>query len=508
MSASTAGSLLAGRYQLEVPLGRGGFGRVWRAMDVALRRPVAVKLVELTEITDPALLAKTIARFRREATTIAALRDQNIVTAYDSGRVGSELFLVMELAEGASLADVLERRAAGGMGRFPVVSVLDIAEQVCAGLGAAHAAGIVHRDIKPGNLMVAARLRVKIIDFGIARLLADNSARLTLPTHALGTAAYISPEQAEGGDVDGRADLYSLGCVLYELLAGVPPFTAGDPGVVLMMQLTAQPVPLRARRADLPAGLPELVDDLIAKDPAARPVDAWQVIARIGTIRAVLAATGPDRAEPEHEADRATVLKSDLLTGLAGDDASAGGGDDDPAAYSWTETLLPPTTGAAGPPGTAGTAAPTSAVPAWPQPPRRRARHRRLRTVVSTLITASIVAGAGAYAWAHRHQPPIKVISVAVTARSPGNKCDVTVDVMGTIFTNGHGGQVSYQWVRNGGVTSYVDTITVASGRSSAPVEDQWMIGGRGTSHVTDELRVLSPDPMAGRTGFTYSCAR
>jgi hypothetical protein len=128
--------------------------------------------------------------------------------------------------------------------------------------------------------------------------------------------------------------------------------------------------------------------------------------------------------------------------------------------------------------------------------------------VVSTLITASMVAGAGAYAWARTHQPPIKVIGVAVTARSPGNKCDVTVDVMGTIFTNGHGGQVSYQWVRNGEVTSYVDTITVASGRSSAPVEDQWMFGGQGTGHVTDELRVLSPDPMAGRTGLTYSCAR
>ena len=254
MSASTAGSLLAGRYQLEAPLGRGGFGQVWRARDVATRRPVAVKLVALAEITDPALLAETIARFRREAATVAALKHPNIVTAIDAGRVGSELFLVMELAEGASLATFLQQRAARDMGLFPVASVLDIAEQVCAGLGAAHAAGVVHRDIKPGNLMVAAQLRVKIIDFGIARLLSDNSPRLTLPTFTIGTAAYMSPEQAGGGYLDGRADLYSLGCVLYQLLAGTPPFTAADANALIMMQLYDQPIPLGARRGDRHGG--------------------------------------------------------------------------------------------------------------------------------------------------------------------------------------------------------------------------------------------------------------
>jgi serine/threonine-protein kinase len=501
MSASTAGSLLAGRYQLEVPLDRGGFGQVWRARDVATRRPVAVKLVELTEITDPALLGETIGRFRREATTVAALKHPNIVSAYDAGRVRGELFLVMELAEGASLAAVLARRAAGGMGPFPVASVLDIVEQACMGLDAAHAVGVVHRDIKPGNLMVAARLHVKIIDFGIARLLADNSPRLTLPGLALGTAEYMSPEQVEGGDVDGRADLYSLGCVLYELLAGVPPFTAADPSEVLMMQLTAQAVPLGSRRAGLPAGLPELVDDLMAKDRAARPADARQVIARIGAIRAALEAIGADRAGPAHEADRATVLKPDLLAEPTGDDARAGGDDDDedPVVYGQTVTWLPPRTGAAGP---------KDAVPAWPQPSKRRARHRRLRTVVSTLITAAIVAGAGAYAWAHLHRPPLKVIDVVVTARSPGTQCDVTVDVMGTIFTNGNGGQVSYQWSLNGDPAAPVATITVASGQSSAPVQLPVNFRGPGTQPATAELRVLSPDLEAGQSRFTYACAR
>ncbi len=516
MSASTAGSLLAGRYQLEVPLGRGGFGHVWRARDVVTRRLVAVKLVELTEITDPALLSETIARFRREATTVAALRHPNIVTAYDAGRIGSELFLVMELAEGASLAAVLDRRAAGGMGLFPVASVLAIAEQACAGLGAAHAVGVVHRDIKPGNLMVAARLQVKIIDFGIARLLADNSPRLTLPAYALGTAEYMSPEQAGGGDVDGRADLYSLGCVLYELLAGVPPFTAADPSEVLMMQLSTQAVPVGARRADLPAGLPELVDDLMAKHKVARPADAWQVIARIGAIRAALEATSADRAEPVHEADRATVLKPDLLAGPTGDYASADGDDDDdPVVSDRTVTALPSRTGAAAAPAASATsAAPATpgvegAVPAWPQPSKRRTRHRRLRIVVSTLITVAIVAGAGAYAWARTHHPPLKVIDVAVMlARPPGTQCNVTVDVIGTIFTNGNGGQVSYQWIQDGNLTLPVTTITVASGQSSTPVQLQWTFHGQGTDHATAELRVLSPDPAAGQTRFTYACTR
>jgi len=276
------------------------------------------------------------------------------------------------------------------------------------------------------------------------------------------------------------------------------------------------------------------VDDLMAKDRAARPADARQVIARIGAIRAALEAIGADRAGPAHEADRATVLKPDLLAEPTGDDARAGGDDDDedPVVYGQTVTWLPPRTGAPGAPGAPGAAGapgasgapgaagapgapgapgaagPKDAVPAWPQPSKRRARHRRLRTVVSTLITAAIVAGAGAYAWAHLHRPPLKVIDVVVTARSPGTQCDVTVDVMGTIFTNGNGGQVSYQWSLNGDPAAPVATITVASGQSSAPVQLPVNFRGPGTQPATAELRVLSPDLEAGQSRFTYACAR
>jgi serine/threonine-protein kinase len=294
--------VLAGRYELEVPLGRGASGEVWRGRDLATRQPVAVKLVGLAKAEDSDMLAETIARFRREAATLARLRHPSIVTALEAGRIGNELFLVMELAEGISLASMLQQRMANNLGLLPVSSVLRVAGQACAGLAAAHSAGVVHRDIKPSNLMVATRLDVKIIDFGIARLLHDNSPRLTLPRQAMGTLAYISPEQLQGIDVDGRADLYALGCVLYEQLAGRQPFMAEIPSALLMMQLKQRAVPLDSIRSDLPVGLARLVDRLMEKDRSARPGDAAEVLGYIAAIGA-----GVDTGRPVQEADRATI---------------------------------------------------------------------------------------------------------------------------------------------------------------------------------------------------------
>jgi eukaryotic-like serine/threonine-protein kinase len=298
---------LAGRYELEVPIGRGASGEVWRSRDLATRKPVAVKVVELAEIEDSALLAETIARFRREAATLARLQHPNIVAALEAGRIGNELFLVMELAEGVSLASMLEQRMANNMGLFPVSSVLRIAEQACAGLAAAHSAGVVHRDVKPSNLMVATRLSIKLIDFGIARLLHDNSPRLTQPRQAIGTLAYIAPEQLENIDVDGRADLYSLGCVLYEQLAGRPPFMAELPTALLQMHMEQRPIPLDSIRSDLPVGLARLVDRLMEKDRSRRPADAAQVLSYIAAISA-----GGEGRAPQ-EADRSTVVAGQTL---------------------------------------------------------------------------------------------------------------------------------------------------------------------------------------------------
>jgi eukaryotic-like serine/threonine-protein kinase len=295
--------VLANRYELEVPLGRGATGEVWRGRDMATRKPVAVKIFQLAGIPGSALVAETIARFRREGATLARLRHPNIVAALEAGRIDNELFLVMELAEGMSLTSMLDQRRANNLGLLPVSSVLRIAEQACAGLAAAHSAGVVHRDIKPSNLMVAARLGTKIIDFGIARLLDDNSARLT--QHALGTPTYISPEQLENMDVDGRADLYSLGCVLYEQLAGRPPFVAEVPSALLVMHLKQRAVPLDSIRSDLPVGLARLVDRLMEKDRSKRPASAAQVLSYVQTINA-----GVDRNKAALEADRQTLAGS------------------------------------------------------------------------------------------------------------------------------------------------------------------------------------------------------
>jgi eukaryotic-like serine/threonine-protein kinase len=317
--------VLAGRYELEALLGRGSSGGVWRARDIATRRVVAVKIIELAAIDDPAGVAETVARFCREATILARLRHPNVVSAEDAARVGNELFMVMELADGMSLASRLQQRADNGWGRFPVRDALRIAGQACAGLAAAHAHGVVHRDVKPSNLMVSARLDVKVIDFGIARLLAGNE-RLTLPSTALGTVAYMSPEQAEGRvDIDGRSDLYSLGCVLYELLAGHPPFTADDPRTLMLMQVTADPDPLESLCPGLPPALGQLAGALLMKDRAARPRDAARVLGDIEAISAGVAGGGP-----QWEADRETYRGTALVGVVPGVVPAAGPADAEP----------------------------------------------------------------------------------------------------------------------------------------------------------------------------------
>ena len=185
--------LLVGRYQLQDQLGRGAFGQVWRAWDERRGRAVAVKLIQVGEILNPEYVTDTTARFQREVAAVSRVRQANIVAAFEAGRVGDELFLVMELADGSPLSEVVELRNTRGLGPLPAIDVLTMGEHVCAGLAAAHAAGIVHRDIKPSNLMVCSDQIVKIIDFGMARLLDDGSPRLTRQGQAVGTLAYMSP---------------------------------------------------------------------------------------------------------------------------------------------------------------------------------------------------------------------------------------------------------------------------------------------------------------------------
>jgi hypothetical protein len=514
--------LVAGRYQLEAPLGRGAFGEVWRATDVATRRHAAVKIVDLGTITDAPLLAAIIARFRREVSTVGQLRHPNIVAAYEAGRVANELFLAMELVEGASLAQVIAERKAAGIGLLPIPSVLDVADQICAGLAAAHAADVVHRDVKPSNLMVTPRLQVKIIDFGIARLMADRSPRLTKPSDRLGTPAYMSPEQASGADIDCRADLYSLGCVLYELLAGEPPFSAETPDALLTMQLLSRPAPIGIRRIDLPTGLEQLIGELMAKDRERRPADAELVRTRIRAMRELLVPR-----EPVHEPDRGTVNAADLaqpahptatiartmiITGRHGTGRHRRLTAEAAQAMVLTPAGTRELTGPRGLTVEGGAATPrgTAVLPdtRWPTPPPRPRKRRRWRAAVSTLITAAILGAVGVIFWQRTHDH-LKVTAVAVApARLPGNQCNVTVNVVGTIKTNGLGGTVSYQWIRGGGLTSPVSAVTGASGHATVQVVLQWSFHGSGTYHAVARLHVLTPDVASGQTAFTYSCSR
>jgi serine/threonine-protein kinase len=258
---------LAGRYRLAEVIGRGGMGTVYRAEDLVLGREVAVKLLPgRAADQDPA----DVARFEREARAAAALNHPALVAVYDAGSDAAARFIVMELVAGRSLEAMIRddgpvdgRRAAA------------IAAGVADALAAAHAAGFVHRDIKPANVMIAPDGSVKVLDFGIARV-TDGTA-LTQNASVLGTAAYMSPEQALGEPADQRSDIYSLGCVLYALLTGGPPFTGDGVAAIVNQHANVEPRPLPATNGRISPALAALVMRMLAKAPGERPQTAAEV---------------------------------------------------------------------------------------------------------------------------------------------------------------------------------------------------------------------------------------
>jgi serine/threonine protein kinase len=264
-----AGLLLARRYRLDAPIGAGGMGQVWRGVDLGLNRPVAIKVL----LSQMAQHTTGVARFRREAESAAGLQHPGICAVFDIDTHGSVMFLVMELLQGTDLAGVVTAYPGG----LPIDQVVGLAEQITDALAAAHARGVVHRDIKPANLFLQQDGRVKICDFGIARL-ADRTT-LTATGGLLGTPRYMAPEEFRGQPADYRADLYALGGVLYELFTGLPAFDADDSGLASIMykHLNEAPLPLRSHRSDIPVHLERLVLDLLAKQPDQRPVSAATV---------------------------------------------------------------------------------------------------------------------------------------------------------------------------------------------------------------------------------------
>ncbi|MYW66917.1 tetratricopeptide repeat protein [Streptomyces sp. SID8379] len=278
--------LIHGRYRLLDVIGRGGMGEVWRARDESLGRHVAVKCLKpLGPQRDQSFTRVLRERFRREARVAAGLQHRGITVVHDFGEYEGILYLVMELLEGKNLSQLLEDNRHHP---FAVDEVVDVADQVASALAYTHEQGIVHRDLKPANIVRLGDGTAKICDFGIARLGHDIgfTSRLTGTGIAMGTPHYMSPEQIGGTHVDQRSDLYSLGCVLYEIATGAPPFDLDDAWAVLVGHRDTPPEPPRGHRPDLPGYVERIILDLLAKDPDERPRDAKELGQRITAGRA------------------------------------------------------------------------------------------------------------------------------------------------------------------------------------------------------------------------------
>ncbi|GAA4182765.1 Stk1 family PASTA domain-containing Ser/Thr kinase [Streptosporangium oxazolinicum] len=267
---------LGDRYELDGVVGRGGMAEVYRARDIRLDRIVAIKTLRADLARDHIFQA----RFRREAQSAASLNHPSIVAVYDTGEDVSEgapvPYIVMEYVDGRTLRDLLRADR-----RLLPERAAELVDGILRALDYSHRGGIVHRDIKPANIMITRNGDVKVMDFGIARAMADSAATMTQTAQVIGTAQYLSPEQARGERVDARSDLYSTGCVLYELLTGQPPFTGDSPVAIAYQHVREEPIPPSQIDPDIPQWADAIVLKAMAKDPAHRYQSAGEMRADI-----------------------------------------------------------------------------------------------------------------------------------------------------------------------------------------------------------------------------------
>ncbi|WP_299558313.1 Stk1 family PASTA domain-containing Ser/Thr kinase [uncultured Mycolicibacterium sp.] len=293
---------LSDRYELGEILGFGGMSEVHLARDLRLHRDVAVKVLRADLARDPSFYL----RFRREAQNAAALNHPAIVAVYDTGEAqtpnGPLPYIVMEYVDGVTLRDIVHNE-----GPLPPKRAIEIIADACQALNFSHQHGIIHRDVKPANIMISKTGAVKVMDFGIARAIADSGNSVTQTAAVIGTAQYLSPEQASGNTVDARSDVYSLGCVLYEILTGEPPFVGDSPVAVAYQHVREDPVPPSQRNPNVPPELDAVVLKALAKNPDNRYQTAAEM--RADLIR-VHAGQQPEAPKVLTDAERTTLLSA------------------------------------------------------------------------------------------------------------------------------------------------------------------------------------------------------
>jgi beta-lactam-binding protein with PASTA domain/tRNA A-37 threonylcarbamoyl transferase component Bud32 len=314
----TTPSVLGERYEIGGVLGRGGMAEVHRGRDLRLGREVAVKVLRQDLARDPS----SQVRFRREAQAAASLNHPAIVAVYDTGEdrtaTGATPYIVMEYVEGDTLRDVLRRE-----GPLSPERAMSFAADICAALDFSHRNGIVHRDVKPGNVMITPQGTVKVMDFGIARAVSDSAATMTSTAAVIGTAQYLSPEQARGEGVDARSDVYSAGCLLYELVTGTPPFTGDSPVAVAYQHVREDPKTPSSINPAIPPELDAILLKAMSKNPANRYQSAADM--RADLLRAV-AGQRVEATPVMSDAEKTTIIGA-AAGGYGYDDHW----DDDPA---------------------------------------------------------------------------------------------------------------------------------------------------------------------------------
>jgi serine/threonine-protein kinase len=299
------------RYEIGKRIGRGGMAEIFQARDILLDRPVAMKVLFPEFATDPAF----VERFRREAQAAANLNHPNIVAVYDWGKVNNTYYIAMEYVNGRTLADILKQS-----GTLTPMQVCDVMSEVASALISAHQNGVIHRDIKPGNILVSTTGQVKVADFGIARALgAGVEQGLTQTGAVMGTATYFSPEQAQGASTDQRSDIYSLGVVMYEMLSGVPPFTGENAVAIAYKQVHEHAMPLDQRLTSAPPEVAAIVAKCMEKSPDDRYSSAEEVrdeLRRFVEGMPVLAVSAKKEAEratqvlPQTDVNATTVISA------------------------------------------------------------------------------------------------------------------------------------------------------------------------------------------------------